>query len=106
MGKVSCGRSKTECKSCSDNDNGWCTFVDKSVDELYKQWISSRKSKMRRKLKDNADFFEEKTINKIIHYAEIIKNSEIQSREQIDAMGNLSAMFYNWKSIDTEILFE
>lgn len=39
-----CIRSKTYCKICDNNQNGWCTWVDKSVDEIYLQWEKRRKA--------------------------------------------------------------
>lgn len=47
----SCGRSKTQCKSCQQNQDGWCTWCKRSVDELYKQWEKNVKARERRKLK-------------------------------------------------------
>lgn len=44
--KGMCIRSKTYCKICDNNQNGWCTWVDKSVDEIYQQWEKRRKKKM------------------------------------------------------------
>lgn len=41
-----CIRSKTYCKVCDRNQDGWCTWVDKSVDEIYQQWEKRRKKKM------------------------------------------------------------
>ena len=38
-----CIRSKSYCKECDKNRDGWCTWVDKSVDEIYKQWERNRK---------------------------------------------------------------
>lgn len=101
---ISCMRSKTECKTCGSNYDGYCIKVNKSVDDIVKQWKSSNRSKAKRKLKQNASFFTDTTINKITRQAEIIKNSELQSKEQIDAMNELDAIFYHWKVIHTEFL--
>ena len=104
MSKVSCARSKTECKTCRSNENGWCTFVEKNIDDLYRQWASSRRSRAKRKLRENASFFTKETIGDIVKYANIIESSGKESKEQIDAMNNLNAIFYNWKTVDTEFL--
>lgn len=97
-------RVKTECKICKSNDNGHCTVTNKPVDKIYKQWVSSKKSKAKKKLKDNDKFFEEKNLNIIIQQLTIIKDSETQSIEQINAMNELGAIFDSWKSVDTEYL--
>ena len=97
-------RSKDECKNCSSNKDGWCVVTDKSIDKMYKQWVSSKRSRARAKLKDNKDFFTEERINDIVQQLEIIRDSEIKSIEQINAMNEINAIFYNWKTIHTEYL--
>lgn len=101
---MSCMRSKTECKTCKSNKDGFCVDVEKNVDDIVKQWKSSQRSRAKRKIKDNASFFTEETINKIVECAEIIKNSPVKSKEQIDAMNNINAIFYRWKTVDTDVL--
>ena len=99
-----CMRVKTECKFCNKNNEGHCTLLDKPIDKIYKQWISSKKSKAKRKLKDNQKFFEKDKIDEILQQLTIIRDSETQSIEQIDAMNELSAIFHTWKTVDTEYL--
>ena len=101
---ISCMRSKTECKNCKNNDGEFCTLVKKRIDDIVRQWKSSQRSKAKRKLKDNASFFTKETIDKIVKNAKIIEDSPIESKEQIDAMNNINAIFYNWKTVDTEFL--
>lgn len=38
-----CIRSKTYCKECQQNQDGWCIWCNKSVDEIYRQWEKNRK---------------------------------------------------------------
>ena len=106
MGKVSCARDKRDCQSCRSNDDGFCTFLERDVDSIVKQWKSARKSRAKRKLKLNEEFFTEETIGKIIECANIIQNSELKSKKQIDAMNEINDVFYHWKSISTEDLFD
>lgn len=101
---IMCMRSKTECKTCDSNHNGYCIKVKKSVSDIVKQWKSSNRSKARRKLKQNESFFSEEVIDDILKQAEIIRNSELQSKEMVEAMNELDAIFYHWKVIHTEFL--
>lgn len=100
-----CMKSKSECATCNRNINGYCDLVKKNVDDIIKKWKSSNKSKAKRKLKENEQFFKEETINKIIKQANIIQNSKLKSKEQIDAMNEINAIFYHWKTIRTKDLF-
>ena len=50
-----CIKNKTYCKFCHSNQDGWCTWVNKSVDEIYKQWEHNRKAREKRKLKQKGD---------------------------------------------------
>ena len=38
-----CIRCKTYCKECQQNQDGWCIWCNKSVDEIYRQWEKNRK---------------------------------------------------------------
>ena len=101
---ISCGREKTRCKSCEDNVNGWCKRVDRSVDELYKQWFNQRRYRVRKKLDDNEIFFREETYEFITNNIDVIFNSELKSKEHIQAMNKLAELLRRWKYIDVEFL--
>lgn len=101
-----CMRSKTECPTCVHNDGRYCTLTGKEIEDIIKKWKSGKKSKAKRKLRENESFFQGDTIDKIIEQAKIIENSELRSKEQIDAMNEIDAIFYRWKVIHTEDLFE
>ena len=101
-----CMRSKTECKLCKSNIDGYCEYVEEYVDVIVKKWKSSQKSKAKRKMRENERFFTENLINRVIEQADIIRNSSLQSREQINAMNNMSAIFSSWKVVNTDRLFE
>lgn len=99
-----CRREKSECKSCSENKDGFCVRTERNVDDMYKQWLSSKKSKIRKKIRQNERFFDEKLADNIYGWATCLSTAEMESVDYMKAMNALKLLIDGWRIIDIDTL--
>ena len=68
-----CMRSKTECPTCVHNDGRYCTLTGKEIEDIIKKWKSGKKSKAKRKLRENESFFKEILLIKLLNKQKLLR---------------------------------
>lgn len=102
---TSCGVEKSHCKNCRHQTDGYCRITKKSVDEMYHKWFSNRKSRVKRKYKDNFERFDrEKFVELMGKYNDI--SSEINNKETIKFLNKLASVMSYWLYVDEEFFDE